>query len=877
MFTITPEFIEKIKVCSSTEEKTKILDGISFLTREEAVHSFLHITDIHYHKGTKGRKRLDKSLPSFKKSAIKKITGCILTGDIIDSSKIKPTGHKDVYEMVKDDLTQLEFEKKQVLIIPGNHDCVSHSFKEYNEFSKNYVPDGEDLNPKRPILPSNYKEHEKGYEAATEADIVFEKCPKACVFSSDYGVTVFVGFNSLMKWSLPDKNKGELNKGRDDKKYQMGAIDEDALSLAEEFSEQLKEIYKDKVLVLVACVHHTPISFNAVENGAGVIVNGREFVEALREKGFLVLLHGHFHANSSLSIAYDLAHGHQERGLVCLAAKDFRGQNGMFEENICTLEVDYLNGLMLYQAHQKNNTKWRCEEVQTIPLVSATRTKPGTMRFLQHVQKELLSKIEDCSEYREQWKDIWEGQGVIPTTLLLPPWPESSPCLTAYTTPPRKYDLLLFLRRKESGYEILLNYHAYKEEPLYADWDTYLMPSFKPGKYLEFIDHLKRDLLRILRSSPALTPERRVALRKQVVELIQWQSQFEQGEAKSLAINEIAGEKVFERLSPTWGTLDRMAYSILQINAFNEQHGVVAQALDVIPDFNEFNTFWTSRPEGEQRRGMVWVPLDFWEGDPKCKYCNGDVMNWLEKTIFKTGGADGRTLNDQRNITLVDRYTGKLDVAVEEIVIIESHDKEALIEKLRQVPLSGGQNRFLYRDASFAVVEIKGETLRALYDFQYKQKKKARGIWPAQTYVSTIGLNRIQALQKKLVTEGHSLFDLDGYLQVRIGGEAIDILPPIIELSQEKDLGPIWLINDGIHRLYLAKKDQSVQSIKVVLVWNLPKDSPYYAYPTTWESVLEEDGKPPQRFTKRYRNREKYRDNYRDFGAVFEIGRQGGV
>ena len=67
----------------------------------------------------------------------------------------------------------------------------------------------------------------------------------------------------------------------------------------------------------------------------------------------------------------------------------------------------------------------------------------------------------------------------------------------------------------------------------------------------------------------------------------------------------------------------------------------------------------------------------------------------------------------------------------------------------------------------------------------------------------------------------------------------IPFLPPVIEESIERDGTKVLLINDGIHRVYAARKRG--RKINVVLARNVPAEYPYYAYalPQGWAQVDE--------------------------------------
>ncbi len=61
----------------------------------------------------------------------------------------------------------------------------------------------------------------------------------------------------------------------------------------------------------------------------------------------------------------------------------------------------------------------------------------------------------------------------------------------------------------------------------------------------------------------------------------------------------------------------------------------------------------------------------------------------------------------------------------------------------------------------------------------------------------------------------------------------------MIEESIEADGSKVLLINDGIHRVYAARKRG--RKLNVVLARNVPAEYPYYAYalPDGWAQVVE--------------------------------------
>ncbi len=151
---------------------------------------------------------------------------------------------------------------------------------------------------------------------------------------------------------------------------------------------------------------------------------------------------------------------------------------------------------------------------------------------------------------------------------------------------------------------------------------------------------------------------------------------------------------------------------------------------------------------------------------------------------------------------------------------------------------------------------------------------------PAQRYVLRPTLAAIAELRVTMLLRGIDIFALRGGAWVSLAknletdpGEAPDepvpILPPIVEESHEADGRLVWLINDGIHRVYAARKAQC--KINVVLVRDVPPEYPYYAYATPggWSDVRELDELPDNFQKKDYRLPQNYKALFRDFESIF--------
>jgi hypothetical protein len=125
------------------------------------------------------------------------------------------------------------------------------------------------------------------------------------------------------------------------------------------------------------------------------------------------------------------------------------------------------------------------------------------------------------------------------------------------------------------------------------------------------------------------------------------------------------------------------------------------------------------------------------------------------------------------------------------------------------------------------------------------------------------GVRTILQLRAALLEHGVDLFALDG--GAHIGDDAIPVIPPIVERSTEPDGRVVWLINDGIHRVYAARVSGS--PINVVTVDGA--SHPYYALAAAWEDVVELEELPDTFQKKAYRVPSNYKALFRDFNAVF--------
>jgi hypothetical protein len=188
------------------------------------------------------------------------------------------------------------------------------------------------------------------------------------------------------------------------------------------------------------------------------------------------------------------------------------------------------------------------------------------------------------------------------------------------------------------------------------------------------------------------------------------------------------------------------------------------------------------------------------------------------------------------------------------IMSVEKFGPDRLLAKLAETRLMGFDGARPYAKA-----EISLET------FDTDQ------LVPAQRYVLRPIVDKIAELREALLPLGHDVFKLDGGLIVRNDEDDDDIpvIPPIVEESREPDGRTVLLINDGIHRVYAARR--AGMPIQVAVVRGVPEEYPYYAFALSdgWASVKEFDELPDSFQKKEYRVPESYRLLFRNFNELF--------
>jgi hypothetical protein len=179
-------------------------------------------------------------------------------------------------------------------------------------------------------------------------------------------------------------------------------------------------------------------------------------------------------------------------------------------------------------------------------------------------------------------------------------------------------------------------------------------------------------------------------------------------------------------------------------------------------------------------------------------------------------------------------------------VSVERFSRDELLARISEVRLRGFDGARPYGESRLELVSVSSDDLA-----------------PAQRYVLRPTVTTIIELREELLPQGLDLFALDGGAHVR----GIPVIPPIVEESVEPDGRTVWIINDGIHRVYAARS--LGQPITVVRATGV--SHPYYALalPGGWSEVEELDELPERYEKKAYRQPDNYKALFREFNEVF--------
>jgi hypothetical protein len=196
------------------------------------------------------------------------------------------------------------------------------------------------------------------------------------------------------------------------------------------------------------------------------------------------------------------------------------------------------------------------------------------------------------------------------------------------------------------------------------------------------------------------------------------------------------------------------------------------------------------------------------------------------------------------------------------LTIINHYSQEDLVDRLRRVKLRG-QEIYPYFDAFISVEKLDPAKLS-----------------PCQRYVLLPELRKIEQVRWRLLGMNVDIFDLGGYVEVaspndevtlkrkEMTYDRVDVLPIIVE----EDITPFGevrqIINDGMHRAYLAY--QMGVFINVAYIRGADQRYPYYSYalPEGWQGVHLIDQLTPG-YPKKFHTRANHKELFRDFTSQF--------
>lgn len=180
--------------------------------------------------------------------------------------------------------------------------------------------------------------------------------------------------------------------------------------------------------------------------------------------------------------------------------------------------------------------------------------------------------------------------------------------------------------------------------------------------------------------------------------------------------------------------------------------------------------------------------------------------------------------------------------------------KNELLKLIKKVSMLTNPEIYPYKNAFVSLEKISTDYLK-----------------PAQTYVLADELKKVRELKWALSEHGIDIYQLDGYVKMWLEDELhpIDVLPPVVEESIEADGSIANIVNDGMHRVFMARLDYVIP--QVVFVRGAPKELPYYAFPIPdgWDKVnIVED--LPEGFIKKWHRIRNYKSLYRNYNSAFE-------
>jgi hypothetical protein len=351
------------------------------------------------------------------------------------------------------------------------------------------------------------------------------------------------------------------------------------------------------------------------------------------------------------------------------------------------------------------------------PLLSASRVASSERRLRSRVDRLLgvaaksadeteLSRIE---RFEQDLKADWKESGYV--TLCTEAGQVPLP-VTRHT----RYELLLVVRERDDGYDIMMSHHSPLRASLLADWNTLLLPAFKDVRAL--LEHLRDDVLRQAQER-AEDFERLAHARafEQAVERIL--DDEDAGQGDELWADEVraVAERKIRKISPTTGAVTEFDYRLVTLlplvdrttaepeddgddQRLRRQRGDRRRIVEWLDGLDTVTAPGEGRREGlpiealqrdgcglrwdpasglrrepgaEDRRrlrqaapGAIWFPLSgrgerpIWRDCPAIVSRNLDVMAWVEAELERAGGADG-SLPDELVLGKRDRASASFE------------------------------------------------------------------------------------------------------------------------------------------------------------------------------------------------------------------------
>lgn len=187
------------------------------------------------------------------------------------------------------------------------------------------------------------------------------------------------------------------------------------------------------------------------------------------------------------------------------------------------------------------------------------------------------------------------------------------------------------------------------------------------------------------------------------------------------------------------------------------------------------------------------------------------------------------------------------------ILAVQRFSEDELIKRLAEVTMLKAPDVKVYDKALISLERISPKSLA-----------------PPQNYILREELKKVRQLKWSLEKHDVNIFQLNGFIRLTVEGfdEPVDLLPPIVEESIEPDGSFHLIINDGMHRVYMALREWVVPQI--VLIRGVPKQYPYYAYPLPggWDKVEERDDLPDG-YLKKWHRISNFHALYRNFNSAF--------